>query len=115
MAPTYSKLIFLYSCYKEDQNSDLLTLLTEDEDSIHSLGLATVTVRAASRRLLGVLTRPRSAQAQRAEWTFWSLSAGCKLTKLYLILCWNKKTLWMVENKVERKFVQKKPEKMMSR
>lgn len=51
--------------------------------------------------------------------TFWccviSPKAGYKLTKLYVILCWNKTALWMVENKVERKFVQKEPEKMMSR
>lgn len=34
------------------------------------------TLWAASRRLLGVLLRPLSAQARGCEWTSWSLSAG---------------------------------------
>ncbi|KAK2495190.1 hypothetical protein MC885_018622 [Smutsia gigantea] len=40
---------------------------------------------------------------------------GYKPTKLCVILCWNKKTNSMVEKELKRKFVQKKPEKMMSR
>ncbi|XP_073082393.1 zinc finger protein OZF isoform X3 [Manis javanica] len=32
--------------------------------------------------------------------------SGYKLTKLYVSLCWNKKTNWMVEKEVKRKFVQ---------
>ena len=34
------------------------------------------TVPVESRRLVGLLSSPPNAQAQRAEWTFWSLSAG---------------------------------------